>query len=126
MGSERPQWERDTHSQIIQVEDTSPSSSVCHKTTSISAKRLPTARRRPTIAATFATESREVMSEDSCGNYEHIVTLIASDACGNTTEHTFTITVADTEAPEFVEELPQNESLNCSDGIPAAAVLSAR
>ncbi|HBP45601.1 MAG TPA: hypothetical protein DD635_06830, partial [Flavobacteriales bacterium] len=45
------------------------------------------------------TESREVVSEDECGNYEHIVTLSATDACGNSTVHSFTIIVNDTTAP---------------------------
>lgn len=71
------------------------------------------------------TETLEILSEDSCGNYEHLVTLIATDACGNATEHSFTIAVSDTEAPSFVEALPEDVQLNCSDGIPAAAVLTA-
>jgi hypothetical protein len=48
-------------------------------------------------------ESREVISEDDCGNYEHVVTLTASDACGNQSTHVFTIEVNDTEAPEITD-----------------------
>ena len=116
-----------SHSQIIQVEDTTAPVFVSLPQDQINQceEAAYSTEATDNCSDVSVTESREVMSEDSCGNYEHIVTLIASDACGNTTEHTFTITVADTEAPEFVEELPQNESLNCSDGIPAAAVLSA-
>ena len=31
------------------------------------------------------TETREVLFEDNCGNYEHLVTLTATDNCGNET-----------------------------------------
>jgi hypothetical protein len=44
-------------------------------------------------------ESREVISEDGCGNYEHLVTLTATDDCGNATAVSFTIIVDDTTAP---------------------------
>lgn len=71
------------------------------------------------------TETRDTLSADSCGNYQHLVTLTASDACGNTAVHSFSIIVEDTESPVFVEALPEDEALNCSDGIPAAAVLTA-
>ena len=76
-------------------------------------------------ASVSIVETRDTLSTDTCGNYQHLVTPAASDACGNVAVHSFTITVEDTEAPVFVEELPENESLNCSDGIPAAALLSA-
>ena len=52
------------------------------------------------------TESRDVISEDEYGNYEHLVTLTATDECGNSADYQFTIVVADTEAPAFVEALP--------------------
>ncbi|MGB1075832.1 MAG: T9SS type A sorting domain-containing protein, partial [Flavobacteriales bacterium] len=44
-------------------------------------------------------ESRQVVSDDECGNYEHLVTLTATDACGNTTSVSFTIVVDDMTAP---------------------------
>ena len=59
--------------------------------------------------------------EDDCDNYEHLVTLTATDECGNSTDYQFTIVVADTEAPAFVEALPADETVEC-DAIPAAAV----
>jgi hypothetical protein len=51
----------------------------------------------------FITESREVISDDDCGNYEHLVTLTAADECGNATSHAFTIVVNDTEAPAITD-----------------------
>ena len=71
------------------------------------------------------TESREVISEDTCDNYEHLVTLTATDECGNSADYQFTIVVQDTEAPAFVESLPESMDLVCSDGIPAAAMITA-
>jgi hypothetical protein len=44
-------------------------------------------------------ESREILAEDGCGNYTHLVTLTATDACGNSTDASFTIVVNDTTAP---------------------------
>ena len=71
------------------------------------------------------SESREVISDDECGNYEHLVTLTATDECGNSTDYQFTIIVQDTEAPAFAEALPASMDLVCSDGIPAAEELTA-
>jgi hypothetical protein len=71
------------------------------------------------------TESREEISNDACGNYEHLVTLTATDECGNSTDYQFTIVVADTEAPVFVEALPGDlTGIEC-DAIPMADVLTA-
>ena len=51
-------------------------------------------------SAVSIVEARTVISDDACGNYEHLVLLTATDACGNSSEHQFTIVVLDTEAPE--------------------------
>ncbi|MFZ9055665.1 MAG: T9SS type A sorting domain-containing protein, partial [Flavobacteriales bacterium] len=80
------------------------------------------------------TESREVISEDGCGNYEHLVTLTATDACGNSTDHSFTIVVSDTTAPSIDDsEGVENGGIVavCADDIwgtvtiPAALTLAA-
>ena len=70
------------------------------------------------------TEEREVISEDACGNYEHLVSLIATDDCGNADTAQFTIVVLDTMAPMFNEELPMDATVEC-DAVPAANVLTA-
>ena len=44
-------------------------------------------------------------------------TWTASDQCGNTNIHTQTITVQDTKAPEFNEELPADITLDCNEPI---------
>ena len=74
--------------------------------------------------AVAITESREVISDDACGNYEHLVTLTATDECGNSSDYQFTIVVQDTEAPVFVEALPTDETVEC-DAIPAPVTLTA-
>ena len=74
--------------------------------------------------AVAITESREVISDDACGNYEHLVTLTATDECGNSSDHQFTIVVQDTEAPVFVEALPSDETVEC-DAIPDPVAVSA-
>ena len=61
---------------------------------------------------------------DACGNYVQVVTITATDACGNSTSQSFTITVADTEAPAFVEALPADATVEC-DAVPSADVLTA-
>ena len=74
--------------------------------------------------AVAITESREVISDDACGNYEHLVTLTATDECGNSIDYQFTIVVQDTEAPVFVEALPSDETVEC-DAIPNPVTLTA-
>ncbi|MBC8883013.1 hypothetical protein H9X57_05240 [Flavobacterium piscinae] len=58
------------------------------------------------------TESTE---QGQCANaYVVTRTWTATDECGNETTHTQIITVQDTTAPAFVEELPANVSVECS------------
>ena len=78
-------------------------------------------------------ESRTTISEDECGNYEHLVSVTATDECGNATSGSFTIVVADNEAPQITdsEGLDNGEIVEvCWDDVwgnatvPAAAQLS--
>jgi large repetitive protein len=67
----------------------------------------------------------ESTQEGACaGAYTITRTWTATDACGNETSHTQTITVQDTTAPTFVENLPGDQTVECSD-VPAAVVLTA-
>lgn len=115
------------HEQIIEVQDTTAPVFVDLPQDQVNqCDELPyNAQASDNCSSVTVNETREIISEDECGNYEHIVTLTATDACGNTAEHSFTIVVSDTEAPVFAEALPEDVQLNCSDGIPAAAELTA-
>ncbi|MFT6727746.1 MAG: hypothetical protein ACJAV7_002203, partial [Flavobacteriales bacterium] len=60
-----------------------------------------------------------VMAEDSCGNYFAEVTCTATDACGNSSSVSFTITVQDNIAPVLDDE-PADLVLDCEAEAPAA------
>ena len=51
-------------------------------------------------------------------------TFVATDACGNSTSDAQVITIVDTQAPMFVEELPASLEVEC-DNVPDGAVLTA-
>src|SRR5690606_41568986 len=62
----------------------------------------------------------DVITAGSCANnYTIARTWTATDDCGLTTTHTQTITVQDTTAPTFVEEIGRATSREC-DNIPEA------
>ena len=70
-------------------------------------------------------------NDESCvSGYEIIRAWTATDTSGNEVTHTQTITIIgdpcldDTEAPQFVEELPQNLIVDC-ESIPEMAILTA-
>ncbi|HNG13512.1 MAG TPA: T9SS type A sorting domain-containing protein [Saprospiraceae bacterium] len=52
-------------------------------------------------------------------------TWTATDACGNASTYTQTITVVDTKAPVFVGTLPQDITIECDQPVPPAPVLTA-
>ncbi|MFK2821338.1 hypothetical protein U0L90_14510, partial [Flavobacteriaceae sp. LMIT009] len=67
----------------------------------------------------------EVRTDGDCpSNYTLVRTWTATDDCGNETSHTQTLTVQDTTAPEFVEALPADATVEC-DEVPEAATLTA-
>ncbi|NER14047.1 T9SS type B sorting domain-containing protein [Leptobacterium flavescens] len=68
----------------------------------------------------------ETRTEDPLCNANFVITRTwtATDCTGNSVSHVQTITVSDTEAPTFVEELPQDAEVSCND-IPDAPVLTA-
>ncbi|MFK2820785.1 gliding motility-associated C-terminal domain-containing protein, partial [Flavobacteriaceae sp. LMIT009] len=54
--------------------------------------------------------------DDECpSEYEIVRTWTTEDACGNVSEHVQTINVTDTTAPVFVEELPADATIECSE-----------
>ncbi|MFM1999699.1 MAG: hypothetical protein RL204_1646, partial [Bacteroidota bacterium] len=62
-------------------------------------------------------EVAEETVEGSCaGNYSIVRTFTATDACGNTSVETQTITVVDTTAPEFTF-VPYGGEFSCENGI---------
>ena len=114
------------HTQIITVEDTTPP-----VFTSIPADQLNdcieapyTATASDACSSVTISEERTVLSEGDCGMYSHLVTLTATDECGNAATATFTITVEDGEPPVFNEELPADVTVAC-DAIPTSATLTA-
>ena len=63
--------------------------------------------------------------DDDCPNeYTIVRTWSVSDCAGNSISHTQTITVEDTEAPTFVEELPLDMTVLCNE-VPEAVTLTA-
>ncbi|WOD43058.1 HYR-like domain-containing protein [Hwangdonia lutea] len=67
----------------------------------------------------------ETRIDGSCeSNYTLVRTWTATDASGLTTVHTQNITVQDTTRPEFVENLPEDITVECDD-VPNAATLTA-
>ena len=74
-----------------------------------------------TVIVTF----EETQTESTCPILLIISrTWTATDACGNTTTHTQTITVQDNTAPTFNEALPSDVTEECGD-IPEAVTLTA-
>ncbi|BFP39785.1 hypothetical protein FGF1_06300 [Flavobacteriaceae bacterium GF1] len=63
--------------------------------------------------------------DDSCpSEYTIVRTWSVADCAGNAVSHTQTIVVEDTQAPTFVETLPESMTVQCN-AVPVAAVLTA-
>ncbi len=74
---------------------------------------------------TVTVDCSEVSDLDECGNGVVIRTCVATDACGNSTEVSYSITINDVTAPTL-EGLPEaNLVLDCEDDLPAPADVSA-
>ena len=59
------------------------------------------------------TVESETLAGDAAGNYTIVRTFTATDACGNSTSASQTITVEDTTAPELI--IPADYTAECSD-----------
>lgn len=70
------------------------------------------------------TISEEILEEDECGNYASIVTYTATDACGNQSTASYSITVYDNTAPEL-SGTPASVVLACDAEVPAPADVTA-
>ena len=70
------------------------------------------------------TYNEEQLKTDCDSQYILTRTWVATDTLGNTTTHTQTVTVQDTTAPTFNEELPADITAQC-DNVPEPAVLTA-
>jgi len=66
----------------------------------------------------------EMVGTCASGSYQIVRTWTATDACGNSSSHTQTITVTDTQAPVLSMQ-PANISLNCNDPIPPIPSITA-
>ncbi|WP_220399461.1 gliding motility-associated C-terminal domain-containing protein [Galbibacter sp. BG1] len=66
----------------------------------------------------------EETNQNDCGTASIIRTWTATDCSNNSISHIQTITIQDTQAPIFVEALPQDATLNCSE-IPQPETITA-
>ncbi len=122
-----------THIQVITVEDTVapefveelPAAEITVSCDNIPVMETLTATDNCDASVTVIPSEVTSGDDDACGS-EYLITRkwTVSDCSGNTTTHIQVITVEDTVAPEFVEELPANVTVSC-DTIPAAVILTA-
>jgi hypothetical protein len=69
---------------------------------------------------TTLTQSEEIIAGSCAANYTLIRTYVLSDDCGNSVLRTWTVQVADTEAPA-ITGVPLSVTLNCGDEVPSGA-----
>ncbi|MCW5921711.1 MAG: hypothetical protein KIS77_05160 [Saprospiraceae bacterium] len=79
----------------------------------------------PLPGTILATLEETSMMGDCAGEMLVVRTWTATDACGNSAQHTQTIFVSDNDAPNFVPPIPQDITISCSDPVPPAADLLA-
>ena len=72
----------------------------------------------------FIVMSADTVAGDCTQSYVVTRTFMASDECGNETTLSQTITIQDTTAPSFNEDLPMDMTVEC-DNVPLASVLTA-
>ncbi|MDI5899538.1 gliding motility-associated C-terminal domain-containing protein, partial [Flavobacterium yafengii] len=118
-----------THTQIVTVEDTTAPIFVeaLPENITVQCSNVPTAA---TLTATDNCGDATVTYNQTstpgicAGAYTLTRTWTAKDACGLTATHTQIVTVEDTTAPIFVEALPTNVTVQCSN-VPTASTLTA-
>nr|BFF37788.1 hypothetical protein BACT7_26500 [Tenacibaculum mesophilum] len=121
-----------SHTQVVTVEDTTAPEFV----EELPADAIVSCDTIPTAVILTATDncdasvtvnySEEFSGQDDACASEYTVTRTwtVEDCAGNETSHTQVVTVEDTQAPEFVEELPADVTVSC-DTIPTAVILTA-
>ncbi len=68
--------------------------------------------------STTVTSSTDAFTVDNCNGYTIVYRWVATDDCGNTTNHAQTITVIDNVDPEIT--CPPTSNIECNINIPAA------
>ncbi|MCO7185496.1 gliding motility-associated C-terminal domain-containing protein [Tenacibaculum sp. XPcli2-G] len=121
-----------SHTQVVTVEDTTAPEFV----EELPADAIVSCDTIPTAVILTATDncdasvtvnySEEFSGQDDACASEYTVTRTwtVEDCAGNETSHTQVVTVEDTQAPEFVEELPADVTVSC-DTIPTVVILTA-
>ncbi|TXH56943.1 MAG: hypothetical protein E6Q89_04835, partial [Bacteroidia bacterium] len=118
--------------QIIMVQDTTKPVFVedLPQDTTVNCDAIPeavvlTATDNCSPAANVTVVYNEVRTNGNCANnYTLTRTWTATDESGNETVYTQIVTVQDTTKPVFVEDLPQDTTVNC-DAVPDAVVMTA-
>src|SRR5690606_23339865 len=118
------------HTQTINVEDTTSPVFVepLPEDISVGCDQVPNAEvlTATSICSNATVSFNETASEvDSNGGYTLTREWVATDECGQTSQHTQIVTVEDTTAPVFIEPLPENITLDCEGDIPSAVTLNA-
>ncbi len=120
-----------SHTQVIAVEDTTAPTFVetLPSDITVSCDNVPAAavltatdNCDPNITVIF---DEQITDTDSCGSdYTITRTWSTVDCAGNPATHVQIITVEDTQAPQFVETLPQSMTVMCNE-VPDAVTLTA-
>ncbi|RKT00797.1 gliding motility-associated C-terminal domain-containing protein [Flavobacterium sp. 123] len=118
-----------TASQTINVQDiTAPVIAALPEASTINCPATPefaVATATDDCGSTFSLTSADVTTNGDCaGSYSVTRTWTATDACGNTATASQTINVQDITGPTFVETIPENITVECSE-VPTADTLTA-
>jgi large repetitive protein len=120
-----------THVQVISVEDTTAPvwDQVMPVDITVECDGVPAAPAVVTASdncdSEVLVEFSEVRTDGACADtYTLTRTWTATDNCGNSITHTQTITIQDTTDPVFVEDLPQDVTVECN-AVPQAVTLTA-
>jgi len=122
-------WNTTTHNQTVTVQDTTAPTFNEELPADITAQCDNVPEEETLTAADNCGDATVAFNEtttdgDCPGNYTINRTWTATDACGNTTTHNQTVTVQDTTAPTFNEELPADITAQC-DNVPEEETLTA-